>query len=509
MLLLYGYVIFFFFNWTYNIRLEKPTSENKYFWESPARKRFLSFWLFFLLPIPIIYLLPDFNLGLSEFNWLLVFFSGVISFMISFFWGKYLYDLDIFEVEQKWPLIAVFLGGCCTTYLVFPISDFINALGFDLNGSLLNDFFYCVIGIGLVEEFVKILPFLIILKFTKKINEPFDYILFAAMSSLGFSFIENTMYIHRSNFEGTTARAMISTVSHLFDTSLIAYILALNKYKRLNWGYLTLPIGFILASLAHGFYDFWLINPIAKKFALFTFIFFFISLKFWSTMVNNLINISNFFDFDKRLDNPKIMNNMMIQLTGIVSFSVLVIFLVFGSESAKDYFLITWFFNYIFFLVFVVVSLSKFVVINGYVEKLKPPYSIKELLFPTPEVNPNHTGKTLYVKVVSNYSNDDFRYKAASYFPQKCILEKRVVFIDDKDWYLAKLEKKIPMKSWTQEKVLISPSGLESFSKKGYSWIEIRAIKDESNIINGIILKKNTFSLLNAKSKIIQKPLSL
>ena len=49
---------------------------------------------------------------------------------------------------------------------------------------------------GLSEEIIKIIPVLIILKTTKFINEPIDYIIYSSISALGFAFIENIQYIY-------------------------------------------------------------------------------------------------------------------------------------------------------------------------------------------------------------------------------------------------------------------------------------------------------------------------
>ena len=64
-----------------------------------------------------------------------------------------------------------------------------------LNGHPVNDIIFCIGGIGFIEELVKLIPFLLILRFTSIARKPVDYIVIASACGLGFSFFENLMYI--------------------------------------------------------------------------------------------------------------------------------------------------------------------------------------------------------------------------------------------------------------------------------------------------------------------------
>ena len=124
---------------------------------------------------------------------LLYVFSMLLSAAISYTWYTYLRWIDVFEPERKRYLILTFILSCITIWGVFPISEALQGLGFSLDGTPLNDFMYSTIVIGMVEEFVKVLPVLLLLRFSNQIDEPIDYIVYGGMSALGFAFIENIL----------------------------------------------------------------------------------------------------------------------------------------------------------------------------------------------------------------------------------------------------------------------------------------------------------------------------
>ena len=121
-------------------------------------------------------------------TWLFL-FSVVVSAMISYTWYRYLTWLDVFERERFRSELLVFVLACGSTFLVWPLSDAFDAItGIRLNGELINDFGYAVLGIGLIEEIVKLLPYLVIVLLTKEVNEPFDHSAVPLDQRLGIRF---------------------------------------------------------------------------------------------------------------------------------------------------------------------------------------------------------------------------------------------------------------------------------------------------------------------------------
>ena len=362
--------------------------------------------------------------------------SIALAFSISLMWYKYLTWLDIFEREQLKYIVIVFLMSCSSIFLVYPMSDFIGAtFDFNLNGNFWNDWWYCVIGIGLVEEIVKIIPFLVILKFTKQVDEPFDYILYGSVSALGFAFIENIQYLFNSNLTAVYGRAMFASVAHMFFTSIICYGMVISEHRNYRWKNYALPIFLILAALAHGFYDFWLINPIAKNYSLITTLFLLFSIHLWVKMKNNLINISSFFDKNIGLNNSSFKYKIILGLVAIFNFAYIAYFLMYGKSAANYFLLQSWVFN-IYMVLYLAVSFENFKLIQGYIAPIYMAKSPVHFLIPKMATDENYSGETIELEIISEKylpSNMEFLIQS---LPVTGVLVRRIVYKADTSWYV-------------------------------------------------------------------------
>lgn len=287
-------------------------------------------------------------------------FATVMALAISVNWAVYMRKLDVFEPESWWNLLVAFAFGAITVWLVFPVSALLNdAFGFALNGDPLNDFLYCTIGIGMVEELVKILPLVVLARFPTVVNEPFDYIIYACLSALGFAFVENWLYIEQSDFYAINGRALMSTVAHMCFSSVVGYGMMVSAC-RMKWRGWYLVVGaFLLASVMHGFYDFWLINPIAKAYSGLSLVFFVITVHFWFTLKNKAINATYFFDRRLTIVNDRVRYYLVTSLVSLVAVSAVLIGVAHG-QSAAHQFLGKQIYSYGFLIYYLSFSFSKF-----------------------------------------------------------------------------------------------------------------------------------------------------
>ena len=369
------------FNWLFQMAYEfKKRDPSKVFFTRYRFRYIISFVSFIGVPFLLLNFTSFFdsvhiNIDRSSYLYTTV-FCGALAFITSLIWLDYILKLDLYEREKKWTIITVFVTSIIlVTFLIQPIYDVVRSFGFSLNDEPINDFLYCVFGIGIIEESVKLIPLILILKFTKSINEPYDYILYASVSALGFAFSENMMYLNRYGPEVILARTFYSTVAHMTFSSTIAYGLLLKKYrfsKLPNW--VVFVVFFFIAIFSHGFYDFWLINPLAKTFSAFTTLFFMITIHIWFTMINNAINISNFFSPLVSINNDKIKYQLVKNFLGLIAFSY--IYVAISQNIAEaNFFLLETSLIYGYMMFYIVVSLSRFNVVRGYLKSFQVPFN--------------------------------------------------------------------------------------------------------------------------------------
>ena len=220
---------------------------------------------------------------------------SIIAIYIAWIWVDYYRLIDIYEMESLKYFILTFLLGCSSVLLVIGLNRYLNDSSFQLNGDFINDFVYCVFKIGVIEEFAKTVPFIIIyFLFKNQFNEPIDYLVFICISALGFSAAENIKYFYNHGPYIINSRAILSTVGHMFDTSLVAY--GIIRYRYRNTPITEILLYFFLAALSHGFYDFWLIYDGVSSFGwLITILYFLITISVFAVILNNALNNSTFF----------------------------------------------------------------------------------------------------------------------------------------------------------------------------------------------------------------------
>ncbi len=216
----------------------------------------------------------------------------VAALLVLLIWISFLNRLSFLEpMSYTKLLLAAGLGAVMSVsaWLLYAFYEYI--LLFERNGNWGHDFMYCFLGIGLIEELVKIIPFLILLRFTNIIRRPIDYLLIAGASGLGFAFFENMLYISIYGLDVIHMRALMACVGHLIFSSIVAYGFVLWKFRWPEKWWL-IPVFFLLAALAHGFYDFWLLAPGKHSLGIITFLFFLASIVVFVSLVNNALNHS-------------------------------------------------------------------------------------------------------------------------------------------------------------------------------------------------------------------------
>lgn len=224
-------------------------------------------------------------------------FGLVAAAVVLALWFQYLRGLDVFEPEPlRALLLALGLGMGFSTLCVVWYDIFDVALGLRLGDGLWRDLLYCIAGIGLVEETLKIIPFLLMLRVSRQVDESLDYIIYAGMSALGFAFMENLIYFQDPGLGSIVSRTFSAVLMHMSLTVFSAYGLFYAKYRMQGRGRgVYFALTFAAACLVHGLYDFWLLaEDLSGPFRLISLAILLVCVQGFSNMIKNGLNQSEY-----------------------------------------------------------------------------------------------------------------------------------------------------------------------------------------------------------------------
>lgn len=226
---------------------------------------------------------------------------GIVALISILVWIDYFRKIDVFEQEKLSRLFIAILIGSLTPFLSLVIYDLYDIINFNLNGEPFNDLLYSILGIGLNEELCKIVGCIIAFRVLRKtINESIDYLIYAGMVALGFALVENFFYIRIYGVDILTNRSFYSVLEHIINTSIITY--GYFRFKIFSKGHpvLNTITGIFLATMSHGLFDYFILSPNFRLIApLLVIGVYLIGINFWITMLNNCINYSRYFDYQK------------------------------------------------------------------------------------------------------------------------------------------------------------------------------------------------------------------
>lgn len=229
-------------------------------------------------------------------------------------WLGYFKRIDLLEHERITDIIIAFVIGFLTPTLSLWIYFGMEVLGFNFNGKIINDFIYSILGVGLTEELSKLLGVLIALKIiNKRVNEPIDYLVFAGIVALGFSVRENFIFYTNYGAHIASGRTFITSLVHIINTSICIY--GIYRFRIFNKGntYINAFLGISLAVVSHGLFDFFLVQPFWGEFtSLLATTVYLIGVNFWIQMINNTINFSPFFNYQKIASTTKLYYSIFI-----------------------------------------------------------------------------------------------------------------------------------------------------------------------------------------------------
>jgi RsiW-degrading membrane proteinase PrsW (M82 family) len=185
------------------------------------------------------------------------------------FWAAYHYHQDRVLPEPPANLLLCFALGFVAAGISKGLYAGLEPLGLRLDAVALADengvalLAYALLAIGPIEEFAKMLPFLLVVLRLRAFDEPLDGIIYASFIALGYAAIENYHYLDFLTGLEATARGFAGPVIHILFASIWAHWITT---ARLAGKPLLRPAlaGFLLAAGLHGLYDFMVLRqPVA------------------------------------------------------------------------------------------------------------------------------------------------------------------------------------------------------------------------------------------------------
>ncbi len=174
----------------------------------------------------------------------------------------WIYLKDKYEKEPLSLLFLAFIGGAASTLLVLGANILWNHYGFGISDSnLFQTAFYAFVSVGATEESVKLLVVLLFFYPNKAFNEPFDGIVYSTAVAMGFATAENLIYVYVNTRPEEShwialLRMFSAVPAHATFAILMGFFVGNSKFSSNRLLYILM--GWFIASLLHGAYDFFL-----------------------------------------------------------------------------------------------------------------------------------------------------------------------------------------------------------------------------------------------------------
>ncbi|WMJ73146.1 PrsW family glutamic-type intramembrane protease [Cytophagaceae bacterium ABcell3] len=273
-------------------------------------------------------------------------FPFYASLFVAIIWFFLLISLNIFEARIFPAVFATLaLSALSTLFLTEFLYKF---YGISLLQVSPSDYFvYYVMVVGVVEELVKGIPFIVCyLIFRPK--DSVAILLMAGMSGLAFSFIENITYLDKYGHNIVSVRGFSPTIVHVVLTSFLAYAVIYNRFYKKKLVGLYLLMAFAASAFLHGVYDYFLeIDDGVRDTSSLSIVLVLVLIFIYGMILGNSLNVSSNFYYDKSL---RLKNRVWRFLAGLFAIEMFeyASVLYYSGVQSSDLWLIVNFFKVIF-----------------------------------------------------------------------------------------------------------------------------------------------------------------
>ncbi len=190
----------------------------------------------------------------------MLFFALLGGILPSVFWLWFWLKEDDLHPEPRGLLILSFLVGMLATACAYPIEKFIQS---SVSGSDLTLLFFWAI----TEETLKFLGVYIVALKSRYFDEPIDGVVYLVTIALGFSALENTMFLMNPLGSGDMIATFLlgdfrfigATLLHVAASGTVGVAIALSYYRETWEKRLWLGVGLVSAIVLHTTFNFTII----------------------------------------------------------------------------------------------------------------------------------------------------------------------------------------------------------------------------------------------------------
>ncbi len=189
-------------------------------------------------------------------NYDTIFFALLGGILPAIIWLLFWLEEDINHPESPFAITKTFVAGMCVVILVLPLQRLVNKTFPGMSPTAFALW-------ALIEEGFKFAAAYFIVIRTREDDEPIDTMIYMITVALGFSALENALFIFNPLFVKNSLEALSTgsfrfigaSLLHVISSATIGIAMALSFYKktsiRVFWG----TLAFVLAVVIHTFFN--------------------------------------------------------------------------------------------------------------------------------------------------------------------------------------------------------------------------------------------------------------
>jgi RsiW-degrading membrane proteinase PrsW (M82 family) len=189
-------------------------------------------------------------------QFLIAFLAGLVP---ALFWLWFWLREDKARPEPKALIASAFIAGMLIVAVVLPLQKFAMSR---FHGE--NLVFVWVI----IEEVLKYSAALMVVLWHKSVDEPIDVIIYMITIALGFSALENALFIFNPLSDGEYLDSVLTgnfrfigaTLLHILASGTVGVAMALTYYKRDIVRIFSATLGLCLAIVLHALFNFFIMD---------------------------------------------------------------------------------------------------------------------------------------------------------------------------------------------------------------------------------------------------------